>query len=78
MIKLGDTAQRIEAAAVGIAGKIVELFELAKDRHLDIGPERLLELFEGRQLLSFEQLGEILGMENRRPHNVNIPPVSAV
>ena len=47
VVKAGDFAEGIEAAAMGVAGKIVDKFELAKDGEVGTGTEDLFEFRQG-------------------------------
>ena len=73
VIEASDFAKRIVAAAVGIAGQVVEQFEFAKDSGVGGGAEGLLQLRQGGDFVAQEVFAKELGVEGGGPHNDIVP-----
>ena len=73
VIETRDLAKRIEAAAMGIAGQVVENFEFAKDGEVGGGAEGLLQLRQGGDFVAQEVFAKELGVEGGGSHNVIVP-----
>src|SRR5712692_155455 len=73
VVEAGDFAQGVVAAAVGVAGEVVELPELAQDGEAGRSAEGLLQFGQRGDLVTGQVLADQLGVERERPHNVIVP-----
>jgi len=76
LIKIGDFLQRVESAAVRIAGLIGEFLQLAEDRDIGIGTQNLFQLRQGSDPSSAQELPKGICGKGDGPHNAIVPPVS--
>ena len=67
-VEAGLLAEGVEAAAVGVAGDVVELLELAEDRAAGSGAEGGGELGQGGNGLAAQEVGQGIGGEERGAH----------
>ncbi len=51
---------------MGVAGKVIQGFQLAEDGDIDWGAERLFQLVEGGDLDAQQQGAQIIGAERER------------
>ena len=77
LVKTGDFAQSIVSATMGIAGEVIQRFELAEDSDVDRGTEGLLHFIEGDDLVAQQKRAQFIGAVGEGPHNV-IVPITAV
>jgi hypothetical protein len=70
---MGDRPQRVVPATMRVAGEIVERFQLAEDRDIDGGAERLLQLGERGDSLPVQVSAEDVCVEGDGAHNVRVP-----
>ena len=73
IVEAGAFAEGIVAAAMSIAGQIVEELEFAKDGEIGGGTEDLFEFGQGGDFVPKEVLAEELGVEGEGSHNVIVP-----
>lgn len=73
VVEAGCFPEGIVAAAVRVAGQLVEQLELAKDSDAGGSAEGLLEFGQGGDLVAEEVLAEGLGIEGRGSHNDIVP-----
>src|ERR1017187_3325667 len=73
IVKAGDFAERIVSAAMGIAGEVIERFELAEDGDVDGVAKGLLHLVEGGDLGPEPQHAQCIGAVGEESHNVIVP-----
>ena len=74
IVEAGAFAEGIVAAAMSIAGQIVEGLEFAKDGEIGGGTEDLFEFGQSGDFVPQEVLAEELGVEGEGSHNVIVPP----
>ena len=68
--------ESIVAAAVSVAGQVVEELEFAKNGEIGSGAEGLFEFGQSRDFVAQQMLTEDLGIEGERSHNVIVPTAS--
>ena len=73
VVKTGDFAQSIVSAAMGVAGEVIQRFELAEDGDIDRGAEGLLQFVESGDLVAQQKRAQFMGVEGEGPHNVIVP-----
>ena len=73
LVEARRCAESVVAAAMGVAGQVVEELELAEDREIGRGSEGLLEFGEGSDFVAQQVLAEDLGIEGEGSHNVIVP-----
>src|SRR5664279_4592486 len=73
VVKPGDFTQRIVSAAMGVAGEVIEQFELAEDGDVDGVAEGLLHFVEGSDLVAQQERAQCIGAVGEGPHNVIVP-----
>jgi len=75
VVEACNFAKGIEAAAVSIAGQVIQEFELAKDGEVGSGAQSTLEFGQGGDLVAQQVLAELVGIEEEWAHNVIVPTV---
>lgn len=73
VVEAGDFAEGVVAAAVSVAGEVVELLELAEDGEAGRPAQGLLEFGQSGDLMTSQVLADQLGVEGERSHNVIVP-----
>ena len=73
VVEAGGFAEGIVTAAVGIAGEVIQEFELSKDGEVGAGAENRSELRQSSDFVAQEMLAESLGVEGEWAHNVRVP-----
>jgi hypothetical protein len=73
VVKAGDFAQSIVSAAMGVAGEVIQRFELAEDGDIDRGAEGLLHFVEGGDLVAQQKRAQFIGAVGDGSHNVIVP-----
>jgi hypothetical protein len=73
VVEAGDFAEGIVAAAMGIAGEVIEKFELAEYGEAGAGAEDLFELRQGGDFVAEQVLAEQLRVKKDGSHNVIVP-----
>src|ERR1017187_2228068 len=73
-IELGDLSESVIAAAMGVAGMIGELFQLAKHRSVDGGSQCLFQLRQSGDFLGAQEQAQMIGEEGGCSHNAIVPP----
>src|SRR5450759_4786642 len=73
VVKPGDFTQRIVSAAMGVAGQVIERFELAEDGDVDGVAEGLLHFVEGGDLIAQQKRAQCIGAVGEGSHNVIVP-----
>jgi len=66
----GRSQKRVETAAMGVAGHVVELLELSENGKIDIRAEGARQVGERCDFVSERQLPQRIGRERERSHNV--------
>ena len=66
-------AEGIVAAAMSIAGEVIQEFELAKDGEVGTGAESSFKFGQSSDFVAQEMLAESLGVEGEWAHNVIVP-----
>src|ERR1700752_942658 len=74
LIEVRDLRERIELAAVGVAGVIEEFLEFAKNRDVRLRAQDLLELRQCGDPAPAQELPHRLGGESNGTHNAIVPP----
>jgi len=69
VVEARDVGEGVVASAMGVAGEVVGLGELAKDGGVGCGAERALELVDGGDLVLSQPCDEVFGMEALATHN---------
>ncbi|SRR2546427_13261399 len=73
VVKTGDFAQSIVSAAMGVAGEVIQRFELAEDGDVD-GVLRACFIFvEGGDLVAAQKRAQFIGAIGEVSHNVIVP-----
>jgi len=72
LVKTNNRGKRIEASAVGIAGKIVEFSKLSEDCQVGIGSEGLVELRKSSNLMFTKMVLDGGRVERKRSHYVRV------
>src|SRR5258708_27052022 len=65
----GDLTKGVKAAAMRVAGQVVEFFQLSENGEVDIRAERSFQTGKGCDFV-VEQLSQRIGGEQERSHNV--------
>jgi len=73
VVKAGGFAECIIAAAMGIAGEVIQELEFSKDGEVGAGAERRLQFGQSSDFVAQEMLAESLWVEGERAHNVRVP-----
>ena len=73
VVEAGRFAEGIVAAAMSVAGKVVEGLELAKDGEVGGGAESVFEFGQSSDFVAQQVLAEDLGVEGEWSHNVIVP-----
>ena len=73
IIEVSDLVESVIAAPMGIAGQVVQRFQLPEDRQVRIRVQSALQLRKGRDFMTTQILAERLGIKADWPHNVRIP-----
>ena|SRR5215831_10050005 len=72
IIKASDLGKRVIAAAMGIAGQIIQRAELPEDSNIGGSAERLFQLGKIGDLVSTQVSTNGAGIESSRSHNDRI------
>ena len=75
LVEVSSFIQRVVTATMGVAGPIGELLQFAEDCDVHLRSQRLLQLRHGSDLAPPERLGQVIGVEGFRSHNVRSLPV---
>jgi hypothetical protein len=78
LIEVRGFIQRVVTATMGIAGPIGELLQFAEHGDVHFRSQRPLQLRHGSDLAPPERLGQVIGVEGFRSHNVRSPPDSLI
>ena len=70
---MGGFAEGIVAAAMGIAGQVIQKLELAKDGEVSGSTESAFEFGQGCDFVAAQVFAEGLGIEGEWSHNVIVP-----
>ena len=73
VVEAGGFAEGIVAAAMGIAGEVIQELEFSKDGEVSAGAESSFELGQSGDFVAQEMLAESLGFEGEWTHNVIVP-----
>jgi hypothetical protein len=73
IVEAGGFAEGIVTAAMGIAGEVIQEFELSKDGEVGAGAESGFEFGQSSDFVAQEMLAESLGVEGEWAHNVIVP-----
>ena len=73
LVETGDFAQGIVSAAMGVAGEVIQRFELAEDGDIDGGTESLLQFVERGDLVAQQKRAQCIRAEGKGSHNVIVP-----
>src|ERR1700694_1084994 len=73
VVEASGFAEGIVAAAMGIAGQVIQKLELAKDGEGSGGSKSAFECGQGCDFVAEQVLAEGLGIEGKWPHNVIVP-----
>src|ERR1700736_4349097 len=73
VVEASGFAEGIVAAAMGIAGEVIQKLELAKDGEVGGGTESAFEFGQGCDFVAAQVLAEGLSMEGEGAHNVIVP-----
>ncbi|MBM3795149.1 MAG: hypothetical protein FJW31_14010 [Acidobacteria bacterium] len=73
LVEADRFTERVVAAAMSIAGQVVEEFEFAKDGEAGGGAEGLFEFRESSNFVAKQVFAEELGIEGEGSHNVIVP-----
>jgi len=73
VVEASGFAEGIVAAAMGIAGEVIQKLELAKDGEVGGGTESALEFGQGCDFVAEQVFAEGLGIEGEWSHNVIVP-----
>ena len=76
-IETSDTRQSVETASVGIAGKVMELFELAEDGKFGGGTERALQIGQRGDFVAEQELLQSGSWKSDGAHNDSIATTCA-
>src|SRR5260370_5251977 len=66
----GDLTKGVKAAAMRVAGQVVEFFQLSENGEVDIRAERSFQTGKGCDFVVEQQLSQRIGGEQERSHNV--------
>ncbi len=72
-VEAGSLTEGIVAAAMGIAGEVIQKLEFAKDGEVGASAERAFEFGQGCDFVAQQVLAESLGIEGEWSHNVIVP-----
>jgi hypothetical protein len=72
-VPCGNFSQSVKLAAVGIAGVAGEFLQFAKDGDISVGAQHLLELRQGGDSVSAQELAQGIGGESDGAHNAIVP-----
>ena len=73
IVKASDLGQRVEAPAMGVAGVVAKLLQLAEHRQIGIGAERAFQINQFGDFVAAEVPAKDRGIEGGRSHNVIVP-----
>ena len=73
VVEAGGFTEGVVAAAMSIAGKVVERLEFAKDGEVSGGAEGVFEFRQGSDFVAQQVLAKDLGIEGEGSHNVIVP-----
>jgi hypothetical protein len=73
VVEAGGFPEGVVAAAMSVAGKVVERLELAKDGEVSGGAENVFEFRQSSDFVAQQVLAKDLGIEGERSHNVIVP-----
>ena len=73
VVEAGRFTEGVVAAAMSVAGKVVERLELAKDGKVSSGAENIFEFRQGSDFVAQQVLAKDLGVEGEGSHNVVVP-----
>src|SRR5580698_3964121 len=73
VVEAGRLTEGIVAAAMGIAGKVIQNLEFAKDGEVGARAEGAFEFGQGRNFVAQQVLAQSLGIEGEWSHNVIVP-----
>ena len=76
IIKAGNVGERVEAAAMRIAGDVAELFEFAEHGESGIGAQHPFEFRQVSNFVCTQVLAEGRRVEGGGTHNVIVPTLS--
>jgi len=73
VVEAGRFTKGVVAAAMSVAGKVVERLELAKDGQVSGGAENVFEFRQSSDFVAQQVLAKDLGIEGKGSHNVIVP-----
>ena len=73
VVEAGGFAEGIVTAAMGIAGEVIQEFELSKDGEVGAIAESSFEFGQSSDFVAQEMLADSLGVEGEWAHNVIVP-----
>src|SRR5205823_14050820 len=73
VVEARSFAEGIVTATMGIAGEVIQEFELAKDGEVGTGAESSFKFGQSSDFVAQEMLAESLGVEGEWAHNVIVP-----
>ena len=73
VVEAGRFTEGVVAAAMSVAGKVVERLELAKDGEVSGGAENVFEFRQSSDFVAQQVLAKDLGVEGEGSHNVVVP-----
>src|SRR5260370_18905335 len=78
LVKTGDFAQRIVTAAMGVAGEVIQRFELSEDSDVDGSAEGSRHFVEGGDVVAAQKPAQFIGAVEEGSHNVIVPIKSII
>ena len=74
LVEAGNFIERVEGTAVGIAGTVGKLLQLAEDCDIGLGTQQLFQLRQGGDAILAQKLPQQVGGKDGRAHNAIVPP----
>jgi hypothetical protein len=73
VVEAGSLTEGIVAAAMGIAGEVIQELEFAKDGEVGVSAECAFEFGQGCNFVAQQVLAQSLGIKGEWSHNVIVP-----
>ena|ERR1022692_4495256 len=73
VVEAGRFTEGVEAAAMSVAGEVVERLELAKDGKVSVGAENVFEFRQSSDSVAQQVVAKDLGVEGEGSRNVIVP-----